>query len=189
MRTKAIIAKRQATNEYDQLFTCYTQELGKLVAIAKSVLKPSSLQAMQLDVLNLVEFELVSSRGVPIIAAAHSEEVYRGIKDSLIKTAAGLFFMEVVERVVYDNERDDRLWQFLLETLRGLDQLGGDDQVLSFFREQQKKFLIILGHAPHATLSLDALFEQAGQSYFESLRLLYGLLHVQNQPEAAAVLY
>src|SRR3989344_6781387 len=59
MLTLAIIIKKQNTNEYDQLISCYTKELGKITAIAKSILKHSSVQAMHLDVLNLVEFDLV----------------------------------------------------------------------------------------------------------------------------------
>ena len=62
MKTRAIVLKKQNTNEYDQLVTCYTEEFGKLTAIAKSVLKPSSIQAMHLDLFNLVDFELVSGR-------------------------------------------------------------------------------------------------------------------------------
>ena len=57
MVTKAIIIKKQNTNEYDQWVTCYTEEFGKLKTVAKSILKPSSIQALHLDVFNLVEFE------------------------------------------------------------------------------------------------------------------------------------
>ena len=80
MRTKAIIIKKQMTKEYDQLITCYSQEWGKLTAIAKSSLKESSIQGMHLDVLNLVDFDLINGRATPIITGAQSENTFSHIR-------------------------------------------------------------------------------------------------------------
>ena len=100
MRNKAIIIKKQNTNEYDQFVTCYTQEFGKLTAIAKSVLKPSSIQAMHLDTLNLVEFELINGKAMPIIAGAQSENSYRDMKNSIPSLAVAHFFSEIIYKIV-----------------------------------------------------------------------------------------
>ena len=149
MRTRAIIIKKQNTNEYDQLVTCYTQELGKLTAVAKSVLKPRSAQAMQLDTLNLVSFELVSGRGMPIIAAAQAERSFAGIKESLPKLAAMHFFLEVLDRMAYDGQRDDALWDFLTGLLNDADTVP-QAGLLPLFRARQLELLHILGYSPEA---------------------------------------
>ncbi len=149
MRTQAIIIKKQNTNEYDQLVTCYTQELGKLTAIAKSVLKPRSAQAMQLDTLNLVSFELVSGRGMPIIAAAQAERSFAGIKESLPRIAAMYFFLEVLDRMAYDGQRDDALWDFLTRLLADAEAVP-QRELLPLFRARQLELLSILGYSPEA---------------------------------------
>src|SRR3989339_615273 len=100
MRTRAIVIKKQNTNEYDQLVTCYTEELGKVMAIAKSILKKTSLQSMHLDVLNLVEFDLIEGRAWPTIASAQSEDAYLPIKDSIRKFSVASFFLDVIDKII-----------------------------------------------------------------------------------------
>ncbi len=181
MRTQALIIRKQKTGEHDQLITCYTREHGKLMAIAKGSLKSSSLQSMQLDTFNLVEFELVNGRAVPIIAAAECLEAHHGIRQSLSRLATAYFFGEVVERIVFDHQRDDQLWNFLLSVFGKLNQEGAS---LSLFRQWQAELLGVLGYssADHHVLTtrsfsvLDEQFENTAQRRFSSLPFLYSVL-------------
>ena len=151
MKTKALIIKKQYTNEYDQLVTCYTQEFGKLTAIAKSVLKNNSIQAMHLDVLNLVDFELVTGRGVPIITGAQMDNSFFNIKSSLASLAVSHFFTEVIDKMVFDNQKDDVLWGFLVGLLEDLNSRGQIDKEYlgEFFRKNQLELLNVMGYAPN----------------------------------------
>lgn len=147
MRIQALITKVQPTNEYDLLVTCYTPEMGKLTAVAKSALKHGSIQGMHLASLSLVDFELIEGRAMPIVAAAQSTRVYSGIKQSLSRLAMAQFFTEVVERMVFDRQRDTQLWEFLTQTLDGLEHTS-DERALSWFRGRQIALLQILGYEP-----------------------------------------
>lgn len=152
MRTRAIIIKKQNTNEYDQLVTCYTEEFGKVVAVAKSVLKPSSIQAMHLDLFNLVEFELISGRGTPIIAGAHAEKTFPNFKNNLNHLAVAYFFAEAADRLFFDYQKDQEIWDFFNSLLDELNHHGhhvnhgahGD-----YLKDKQVEFLGILGYAPN----------------------------------------
>ena len=150
MRTRAIIIKKQNTNEYDQFVTCYTQEFGKLTAIAKSILKPNSIQAMHLDVLNLVEFELINGKAMPIIAGAQSENSYRDLKDSIPSLAVASFFSEVIDKMVPEMEKDEQLWNFMADLL---DNLNKFKPSLTFLRQKQFTLLGLLGYSPEVTVS------------------------------------
>lgn len=168
MRTKAIIIKKQNINEYDQLVSCYTEEHGKLTAIAKSILKRSSLQAMHLDVLNLVDFELINGRAMPIIASAQAEDIYANIKNSLASLAVASFFMEVFDKFVFENQKDAKLWSFLFGLLEELDcPLVRHGE---FLKEKQAEFLGVLGYSEKGYplyASLDAVFESlVGQKLY-----------------------
>lgn len=147
MRTRAIILKRQNTNEYDQLVTCYTEEFGKVIAIAKSILKPSSVQAMHLDLFNLVDFELIKGRAYPIISGAQSENSFRNIKSNLSRLGCGYFFAEVLDKIGFEYQKDEHLWNFLLTSLEGLDSVTGDAG--DYINKKQVEFLNILGYAPN----------------------------------------
>src|SRR3990167_6858136 len=107
MTTRAIVLKKQNTNEYDQWVTCYTEEFGKLKTVAKSILKPSSVQALHLDIFNLVEFELINGRGLPIVTGAQVIDPFRGIKNSLVKTAVAYFFAQAIDKMVFENDKDE----------------------------------------------------------------------------------
>lgn len=146
MITKAIIIKKQNTNEYDQWVTCYTEEFGKLKTIAKSILKPSSVQAMHLDIFNLAEFELISGRGVPIITGAQLITSFRDIKSSIVKTAIAYFFAEAVDKMVFENDRDEELWSFLSSFLYELDKDSGNP--MKMLRQGQARLLGVLGYFP-----------------------------------------
>ena len=182
MRTKAIIIKKQNTNEYDQFVTCYTQELGKLTAIAKSILKPTSVQAMHLDTLNLVEFELINGKAMPIIAGAQSENSYRDLKNSIPSVAVANFFSEIIDKMVPELEKDDRLWSFMTELF---DKLNRFEPNLIFLRQKQFDLLGLLGYSPEVAVSasfdlnrpgltmLDDSFEYNAGFRLKSLKFLH----------------
>ncbi len=148
---RAIIVKKQPTNEQDLLVTCYTQERGRLTAIAKSSLKPTSTQAMHLDLFNVVEFELIDGRSYPIIASAQSERVHAHVKASPLLTAMAGFFAEIVDRLVFDNERDDELWNVLSSALEALDATSDQPIAFATFRQKQFELLDVLGYAPQTS--------------------------------------
>ena len=146
MQTKAIIIKKENTNEYDQWVTCYTEDFGKLTAVAKSVLKPSSIQALHLDIFNLAEFELISGRGMPIITGAQAINSFSGIKSSLAKTATAYFFIEAVDKMVFENDKDEKLWSFLVSFLEELNK--NDSSPARLLRQGQIRLLDTLGYLP-----------------------------------------
>lgn len=151
MRTRAIILKKQNTNEYDQLVTCYTEELGKMTAIAKSVLKPKSIQGMHLDIFNLVDFDLINGRGIPIITGAQAENVYPNLKSDLSRLAVAYFFAETADKLFFEYQKDQEVWNFFSNLLKELDSTSFTRSPDSgeYLRTKQIEFLNILGYAPN----------------------------------------
>lgn len=145
---KSIIVKKTAVNEFDEQVVCYTEEKGKITAVARSILKPHSKQAMHLDILNLVDFELVNGSAgwrLPIITSAQASHAYLGIKSSLAKTAAASFFMEVIDKVMYEHEKDPGFWEFMLLVLSELEKMP-EPEVENFFRNAQNRLAKIMGY-------------------------------------------
>ena len=151
MRTRAIILKKQNTNEYDQLVTCYTEEFGKVTAVAKSVLKPNSIQAMHLDIFNLVDFELLNGRATPIITGAQAEKTYSNLKNNLACLAIGYFFAEIADKLFFEYQKDEEIWNFLTSLVEELDYKGHlcKDALCSLLKDKQVEFFNLLGYAPN----------------------------------------
>jgi DNA repair protein RecO len=180
MRINALVIRKQPTGEYDQLITCYAKELGKLTAVARSSLKSNSIQGQQLDVLNLVSFELVSGKYWPIITGAQCEKAFPVIKSSLPALAMSYFFLEAISKIVFDHQPDEKLWNFLADILEELDQ----NRISSAqFMERQKNLLDILGYgadgqlAGYDNMPIDLVFENLAARRFKSLDFLYSILY------------
>ena len=147
MRTKAIVISKQPTGEHDQMVNLYTEDFGAMRAMARGSFRPTSLQSMHLEALNLIDFEIIQGRAWPIISSAMMLEAHGAIRESLPKLAAAQFFTEVLDKVTFENERDPELWNFLTATLAEI-QTSADADILGLFRVRQAEFLKVLGYAP-----------------------------------------
>lgn len=112
-RHQAIILKKTPIREHDELIMCYTRDHGKQRYVAKSSILAKSKQGHHLDVLNHIEFNLIEGRHHPIIASAHVVNTFPEIKSSLAKLANAFFILECFDKLVYENEKDEQLWEFL----------------------------------------------------------------------------
>ncbi|TSC91099.1 MAG: hypothetical protein CEN90_647 [Parcubacteria group bacterium Licking1014_17] len=127
MRPTAIILKKIPKGEYDDLIICYTKHEGKQTYQAKGVKRHTSLQANHLDILNLIDFSLVRGNGHPIITSANCLDSFGGIKSSLKSLAASFVVVDYFDKFIFAAQRDDKLWDFLNETLQEYNRLSGDN--------------------------------------------------------------
>ncbi|MDO8494934.1 MAG: DNA repair protein RecO [bacterium] len=174
MISRGIVIKKTDIGEDNQLITFYTRDFGKLMGVAKSVKKRTSKQASHLELFNLVDFLLVGAKGHPIVASAQSLEAFVGIKDSLVKSAAGFFLLESFHRLVYDNEKDGRLWNFLEQSLRELNTEELEDKkVTEWMLNLKKELLNILGYERYwDRAEINYFLESLSQKRFFSLDFL-----------------
>lgn len=100
------------------MIMCYTREQGKQRYIAKSSRLARSKQGSHLDVMNYIEFGLVPGRHFDIIASAQAVDTFPLLKASLTSLANAFFLFECFDKLVFDGQRDDALWEFLLQALR-----------------------------------------------------------------------
>lgn len=148
---EALVIKKQATNENDQIVTLYTKDFGKITTVAKSSLKNNSIQGMHLDVLNLIECDLVEGRGWPIITGAQSIKTFSNIKNDIKTMSVAYYFTEIVDKIFFENEKDQSLWDFLNKTLEDIykfSNLDNDDLLKDLFKVKKIELLNILGYMP-----------------------------------------
>ena len=166
MRTQAIILKKIPLRDYDELIVCYTQDNGKQAYQAKSILRPTSKQASHLDILNLVDFSLVHKNSHPIITSAYCLEAFPRLKASLPAMSAACFLLECFDKLIFENEPDPKLWNFLLTQLLNHEQLSSAPQANwpELIASTRQKILQILGYDPSMPI------EQLANSQFYSLQ-------------------
>lgn len=177
MHLEAFVVTKAAVREHDQLVTLYCRELGKTTAIAKSILKSHSVQALQLDNGNLIRCELVPGKGMPIITGAQSVRCFSSAKSSSVRNAAMQFFLQVIDAVVFDHQEDEELFGALGATLDELDRIS-DNQTMEVFRRRQSELLAVLGYGSQDTAGreLDDAYERIAQRRLATLTLFYDMI-------------
>jgi len=178
MRAQGIVIKRIDVGEYNQIIHFYTEHQGKLAILAKSVKKHSSLQAAHLEPFNLVDFRIITSANMPIIASAQSLENFLGIKANLTKQALGFLLLECFDRLVYENEYDPALWEWLLRRLHRLEQCSNTATDLAVVGEEIKSELpVVLGYNRQLNdQELEFLLSSLSARRFASLQFIQSML-------------
>lgn len=144
-QTNAIILKRENVFEADRVYHLYTEEFGKVRAVAGSVRKINAKLTGHLEPFNFAWVELMSKKGGNLFittALSHG---------SLLKNGAGpnqiaLFtkMSEFAYLMLKEPQKDDKLWNFIFENfLKANDvKTGAAD---SFLREFKSGFIEIMG--------------------------------------------
>ena len=169
---RAFIIKKIPIREYDELVICYTQEDGKQVYKAKSVLRSTSKQASHLDILNLVDFNLVQGNGHPIITSAYCLNAFSKIKSDIKALAVSFFIVELMDKVVMEGERDGSLWDFLSNKLNDINLFANKKDI--FWQKEFKKIhaeaVNVLGYGKGLSI------EEAVERRFGSLQLIQNVV-------------
>lgn len=115
--------------------------------VAKGALKEGSVQGMHIDQGNVVRFEPVEGRGMPIMTGAYAIHVFAGIRANVRRQAAAWSLLETVSMLVTAPEEDASLWRALLAGLHRLNACDPED-ALMVLRNVQRDVLSILGYMP-----------------------------------------
>ncbi len=177
MLLRGIVIRKTESGEHHLMVTVYTKELGKVRVLAKSAKKNTSKQAGHLDLFNLVDFVAVPGKSYPIITQAQSLENFLGVKSSFAKMMTGFFILEVFHRLVYEEEHDPALWNFLNEQLNILNDMEKSEAQL-MLDDFKKGLLNVLGYHHHIDKQeVDYFLQSLSSQKFSSWQLLsYGEL-------------
>jgi len=117
----AIILKRSAYREADLLVTAYTRNFGRLALVARGAKKPGSKLAGHLEPLTLADLMIISGRGRDYVGGAVAVKAFSRLKGDLNKLYFAGRALKQFERLVRGNEKDERLFSFLVSWLEILD--------------------------------------------------------------------
>jgi DNA repair protein RecO (recombination protein O) len=119
--------------EADRIVTFVGRSQGKIRAVAKGVRKTKSRFGGRLEPFTQVSLVLWHGRSdLDIVTQAEAVEVFRGVREDLDRFALGQVMLEAVDRVVQEKEASPRVFNLLVEGLRGL-STNGSPLVLAWF--------------------------------------------------------
>lgn len=142
---EGIILARKNYKEADRIITVYSDKYGKLYLLAKGVRRPKSKKRGHLEIFSHIHFSSSSGKGVDFISEVETVDSYLGIRRNLAKVSVAYFFVEVVNGLVREEEKNIQLFNLIcqylekLESSTNLKKLRGD-----FVRD----ILVMLGFWP-----------------------------------------
>lgn len=143
-KTKGIILRRRNFGEADRLLTIYTEQKGKVSAIAKGVRKPLSKLGGHLELFYLVDFVITKGKNIDIITAVDLIKDFPKLRIDLKSTNQAHYTAEVLDRLICDNEPNQDIFDLLISTLSKTNRRS-KPLLLNYFALQ---LLFLLGHKP-----------------------------------------
>lgn len=153
LTTEGLILKRKNFGEADRIITVLTPRYGKISIVAKGVRRITSRRAGNIEVLNRVKLHLFKAKNYNL-QEAESIETFRVLKENLTLTTTAFHVIELVDRLVPEEQTNPQLYELTVSVLRILEK--NPRQI--FIRAYEVKILSLLGF-----WSIDALKDLAGE--------------------------
>jgi DNA repair protein RecO len=168
----AVILKKQAYGDADEIVTFYTLEAGRVRGLAKSVKLPQS--KLQNALQGLFYVRVVLAQGSRYTAGALRKiircevlDTFMPLRASLESTKAGMFASEAVYKSTADEHKNPGLFKLVLEFLQNLSRLPEKNTSLpGLLAKFQISLLEALGFAISAS---HEPVDGSGQLYFTSM--------------------
>lgn len=127
--------------EADRMLTVLTPFKGKIKIVARGVRRITSRRAGNVEPLNRVRLQLFQAQGAPILTEAESIQTYSKVKGELTLSAYASHIVEVIDRLIPENQTNPQVYQLLAAILELLEK--NPRQI--FIRAFEVKLLAILG--------------------------------------------
>lgn len=147
-RVQAVVLKRMDYGEADRILTLYTQQQGKVRAIAKGSRRTTSRSGGHLELFALVDLQLARGRELDVVSQAETAESFRRVREDLELTSHAYYLAELVDLLTEDRMENSAVFAALLDSLAAL-EAGADVRlvVVAF----QLRLLDALGYRPELT--------------------------------------
>lgn len=110
----AIVLARNNTREFDQMVSLYTQEYGKVEALAKGIKKIISKNSANLKAFSLVDVEITKGKGVDHLTKVQPINIFKNIYNDFDKIFVAGYIIKIVDNNILAGEKDERIFDLLL---------------------------------------------------------------------------
>ncbi len=145
IRVDAIIIRHKDWGEADRLLTLYTQQKGKLRAIAKGVRKLTSRKSGHLEPFTRAKLQIARGKDFWIVTQAETLTPNSRLQEELTALGYASYICELVDRFSLEDEQNQALFKLLHETMLRLGE--GNEQQLAI-RYFEVHLLNLLGYRP-----------------------------------------
>lgn len=144
--TNAVVLRRINLSEYDKILTLFTEERGKLNAVAKGSRKPISRLAGATELFTHARWQLAMGRSLDVVTQAETIDAFHHIRSDLGRIAHALVMTELLDRFTEERDPSPELFRLLVFSLRTLEHFDPPDLLTQWFA---LRLLQGVGYRPH----------------------------------------
>ncbi|MFW6283682.1 MAG: DNA repair protein RecO [Minisyncoccales bacterium] len=145
-RTQGIFLKETPHREADYFFTIYTKKYGLISALGKSIRKINSKLRGGAQLFYFSEIEFIEGKNYKILIDSSSLNRFENILENVNRLGVAHRISEVITNFIKGEEKDEALWNLILQSFKGLNNKKIDSKILFFFFLWN--FLSLLGYKP-----------------------------------------
>lgn len=120
-RTKGIVLRRRNIGETDRILTIYTENYGKLSALARGVRRTTSKLAGHLEILVESNLHLVQGKSYLIITSAEEKTRFKTIGKLLPQTSTAYYLADLICLLTQDEVPQKEVYNLLFKGLKLLE--------------------------------------------------------------------
>lgn len=144
-RSRAIVLKNMDYQETDKLVTIFTEQEGKIRAIAKGIKKPGSTLRACIQPFCHSLLYLRPGRNLELVTQGRLKDFYGNLREDINGTLQAMYLMELLDKSLMDRVAMKPLFNTTVEVLEYLDLHGLNPLAIRYF---ELKLLIYLGYQP-----------------------------------------
>ena len=148
LQTRALVLRSRSFAETDRLLTLLTWDEGKISAKAPGARRVKSKLAAAVELFTCGSFLLYRGKTLFTITQVQVETRYSRLMMRVEDYARGLYFAELVERLLPEGEPNPQVFQLLQNAWGDLEAGAVDRELLTRYFEL--RLLLILGFRPHS---------------------------------------
>lgn len=133
--------------EADKIVTIFTEENGKVAAVAKGIRRTKSRFGARLEMFTNLELVIHKGRNLDTITQADIVETYPGITQNLWKINYGYAMLELIDKITPDRQAEPKIYQLLTTALVSLESASADSRLM--LATFDLKLLAVTGFLPN----------------------------------------
>jgi len=130
-RTKGFVLKKKEHGEADRIFTIFSEDFGRVEIRARAVRKIISKLRGGIDGVYFSEIEFIQGKNYKTLTDAEALDKFKGIPQNPKNLAVFNKIAEVLDSFVKGEEKDEKIFKLLKETLRRLNNSEPSPEIRS----------------------------------------------------------
>lgn len=176
LKTQGIVISSIKYRDSDLIVKCYTKSKGSISFMVKGVLKSKrgKFRSSMFQTLSLLEIEMFfKNKGqLEYFKEVHTTYPLNNLQSNVYKSTIAMFLAEILKSVIYEEEQNAALFDFIESSIIYLDQ---SESFANFHLSFLVKLSAFIGFSPHLPENDYNRFFNLNEGYFEDEESAYSM--------------